>query len=67
MILANTDAHTLAGLAAWAVVARQPKRTMRWQWSLNPADWRDALDAGRVDGCQRRDNGEFVLLGRLVR
>lgn len=48
------------------VVARQPIATMRWEWEL-PGDeiapFLRGVDRGDYRTVQRRDVGEFVLLG----
>lgn len=49
----------------WAVVARQPLDTMRWEWIVDARTLHRALDNGTAESRQRRDAGEFVLLARL--
>ena len=67
MITADRNANSLHALGAdWAIVARQPLDSMRWEYQVDIRELRAAADKGVVATLQRRDVDCYVLLARRV-
>lgn len=67
VITADRNANSLHALDRdWAIVARQPLDSMRWEYQVPIRELRAAIDGGKVRTLQRRDADCYVLLARMA-
>jgi len=49
----------------WAIVAHQPRATMRWAYTVSQQDLRAEIAHHLLETVQRRDPDGYVLLARV--
>ena len=49
----------------WAIVAHQPRATMRWRYTVSQADLRAEIAHRLLETIQRRDPDGYVLVARV--
>jgi hypothetical protein len=63
---ATRIARDLADMSTdWAIVAHQPRHTMRWAYTVSQAELRAEIAHRLLETVQRRDPDGYVLLARV--